>query len=40
MTQTNGAIQRDEVIEAVKDYFAEVITREEVVEVVKLYFAG
>lgn len=36
----DGVIQRDEVVEAVKDYFAEVITREEVIEVVKLYFAG
>ncbi len=36
----NGAIERDEVITAIKDYFGEVITRDEVVEVIKLYFSG
>ena len=36
----DGAIQRDEVVEAVKDYFSGAITRGEVIEVVKLYFVG
>ena len=34
------AIQRDEVITAIKDYFNDVITREETIEVIKLYFSG
>ena len=36
----DGAIQREEVIEAIKDYFADRITREEAIEVIKLYFSG
>ena len=36
----NDAIERDEVIAAVKDYFAGTITKEDVIEVIKLYFAG
>ena len=36
----NGAIEREEVITAVRDYFGNDITRDEVVEVIKLYFAG
>ena len=34
------AIDRDEAIAAVADYFSGVITREEALEVAKLYFAG
>ena len=34
------AIQRDEVITAIKDYFNDVITREEAIEVIKLYFSS
>ena len=36
----SGVIEGDEVIQAVKDYFAGTITPAEVIEVVKLYFAG
>ncbi len=36
----NGVIDRDEVIEAVKDYFDGEATKEEVIELIKLYFAG
>ena len=36
----NGAIERDEVITAIKDYFNDVITREETIEVIKLYFSS
>ena len=36
----DGAIQRDEVISAIKDYFSDLITREEVIEVIKLYFSS
>ena len=36
----DGAIQQAEFIEAIKDYFANVITREETSEVIKLYFAS
>ena len=36
----NGAIEREEVITAVRDYFGNDITKDEVVEVIKLYFAG
>ncbi len=36
----NGVIERDEVIEAVKDYFDGSMTREEVIDLIKLYFAG
>ncbi len=35
----DGSIARDEVIEAIKDYFANQITRDEVVAVIKLYFS-
>ena len=34
------AIQRDEVITAIKDYFSDLITREETIEVIKLYFSS
>ena len=36
----NEAIERDEVIAAVVDYFADHITKEEAVAVVQLYFGG
>ena len=36
----NEAIDRDEAIAAVADYFADRITREEAIEVVQLYFAN
>ena len=36
----DGAMQREEVISAIKDYFADLITREEVIEVIKLYFSS
>ena len=36
----SGVIEGPEVIQAVKDYFADTITGPEVIEVVKLYFAG
>ncbi len=36
----NGTIEREEVVLAIKDYFADRITRDEVVEVIKLYFSG
>ena len=36
----DGGIQRDEVIEAIKDYFADRVSRDEVIEVIKLYFSG
>ena len=36
----NGAIERDEVITAIKDYFGDLITREETIEVIKLYFSS
>ena len=36
----NGAIDRDEVVAAVKDYFDGLITKDDVIEMVKLYFAG
>ncbi len=35
----NGAIERDEVVAAVKDYFDGLITKDDVIELVKLYFA-
>ena len=34
----DDSIDRDEVIEAIKDYFADRITRDEVIAVIKLYF--
>ena len=34
----DGAIQRDEVITAIADYFDDFITREEVIAVIELYF--
>ncbi len=34
----DSVISRDEVVQAIKDYFDDRITREEVIEVVKLYF--
>ena len=36
----DGVIDRDEVIEAVKDYFDGDLSKEEVIELIKLYFAG
>ena len=39
-TDNSGKIEGSEVIQAVKDYFADDITGPEVIEVVKLYFAG
>ena len=36
----NEAIDRDEVLAAVADYFADRITKEEAVAVIRLYFAG
>ena len=36
----NGTIERDEVILAIKDYFADAISRDEVIEVIKFYFSG
>ena len=36
----SGQIEGPEVIQAVKDYFADTITGLQVIEVVKLYFAG
>ena len=36
----NEAIDRDEAIAALADYFSGVMTREEALEVVRLYFAG
>ena len=36
----NEAIDRDEAIAALADYFSGVMTREEAIEVVQLYFAG
>ena len=39
-TDNSGKIEGPEVIQAVKDYFADDITGPEVIEVVKLYFAG
>ena len=36
----SGTIQRDEVVAAVKDYFAGLITKDEVIELIKLYFSG
>ena len=36
----NGAIDRDEAIAAVVDYFNGVISKEEAIEVVRVYFAG
>ena len=39
-TDNSGKIEGPEVIQAVRDYFADDITGPEVIEVVKLYFAG
>ena len=36
----NGAIERDEAIAAIIDYFNDVISREEVIGVIKLYFSS
>ena len=36
----DGAIDRDEVVSAIKDYFSGAITREEAFEIIKLYFVG
>ena len=35
----SGAIERDEVVAAIKDYFDGLITKDDVVQLVKLYFA-
>ena len=36
----DGGIQRDEVISAIKDYFANLITRGDVIQIIKLYFSS
>ena len=36
----NGRIDREEVVAAVRDYFAGLIEKEDVVELIKLYFAA
>ena len=36
----NGTIDRDEVIQAIRDYFANVIDRDEVIAVIRLYFSS
>ena len=36
----NGVIDRDEVIAAVRDYFAGLIEKDDVIEIIKLYFAS
>ena len=36
----DGTIERDEVISAIRDYFAGDITRDETIEVIKLYFSA
>ena len=36
----NEAIDRDEAVAAVVDYFADRITKEEAIAVIRLYFAG
>ena len=36
----NGTIERDEVIQAIRDYFADVIDRDEVIAVIRLYFSS
>ena len=36
----NDAIERDEVIMAIRDYFSGEITKGDVIELIKLYFAG
>ena len=36
----NGLIERDEALQAVVDYFTDLITKDEAIEVVLLYFAS
>ena len=36
----NGSIEKDEVLEAVADYFADLIEKDEVLALVARYFAG
>ena len=36
----NGTIEKNEVLAAIADYFADIIEKDEVLEVVSLYFAG
>ena len=36
----SGAIERPEVITAIRDYFADMITRDDVVAVIRLYFGN
>ena len=36
----NGTIERDEVVSAIRDYFAGNIARDDVVELIRLYFSG
>ena len=36
----NDAIERDEVVMAIRDYFSGEITKGDVIELIKLYFAG
>ena len=39
-TDNDGAIERDEVIAAIRDYFNDVINREEVIGIINLYFSS
>ena len=39
-TTTTAPYKGDEVISAIKDYFADLITKEEAIEVIKLYFSS
>ena len=37
---SNGVIERTEVIAAIRDYFSDVITRDDVIAIIRLYFSG
>ncbi len=39
-TNNNGALDRDEVVTAIRDYFGDVISSEEVIALIKLYFSS
>ena len=39
-TDTSGKIERSEAIQAVRDYFSQLITRIQTLEVIRLYFSG
>ena len=39
-TDNDGAIERDEVMAAIRDYFNNVISREEVIGIIRLYFSS